>query len=100
MIKLYGLFTDHCIRAMETDLFDFVAHADLIGCSYDGMAWDHSAQSASRDLIQAAVNLGIPLEINGYGIRKEWITSPEGLRPRYPWLPFWEIAGELGAKSP
>ena len=91
------LFTNHCIFAMESGLFSFVAHADILGCSYAGKEWDKNAQAASQDLIQAAVDLHIPLEINGYGIRKPWIDSPEGLRPQYPWRPFWELAAELGA---
>ena len=75
------LYTKHAIAALESGLFSFVAHADIIGCSYAGRAWDENARSASHDLIQAAVDLKIPLEINGYGIRKKvdrltaWITS-------------------------
>lgn len=89
--------TDLTIRAIETGLFAFVAHADLMGCSLAQCGWTADAEAASRDLIAAAVAHNVALEINGYGIRKPWLDTPSGPRPRYPWRPFWELASAMGA---
>ena len=40
----------------------------------------------------------MPLEINGYGMRKPKITTADGERYGYPWLPFWELASEYKIK--
>ena len=46
----------------------------------------------------AAAALQVPLEINGYGLRKRKIDTPTGKRCMYPWLPFWELAGDYDIK--
>ena len=48
--------------------------------------------------MQAAVQHDLPLEINANGVRKGLIKDGDIMRYRYPWRPFWEIAGEYGAK--
>jgi histidinol-phosphatase (PHP family) len=58
------------------------------------VSWDAEAAAASRDILEAARDLGVPLEINAFGLRKPRIETPQGIRWRYPWKPFWQLAGE------
>ena len=83
-------YTDYLIKSMESKLFAFVAHPDLFGLSY--LTWDANTEAAARDILSAAQELQIPLEINGYGLMRKIIETPEGSRSAYPWLNFWEIA--------
>jgi histidinol-phosphatase (PHP family) len=92
-----GRYTAYMLDMMERAPIDFIAHADLIGCSYDGKAWDANAEGHARAICSAAADKGIPLEMNAYGLRKPWCLDESGeQRPRYPWFPFWEIAAEYG----
>ncbi|MBA3685272.1 MAG: histidinol-phosphatase [Planctomycetes bacterium] len=83
-------------EAMVSGLFAFIAHPDLIGCCNE--VWTADTAACARDLCAASLATGVPLELNGYGIRKEWIDTPDGRRPQYPWIPFWEIAGAMGVQ--
>ena len=85
-------YTDYLIESMQSGLFAFMAHPDLFGNCYH--QWDSNTINASKDIFAAAESLQIPLEINGYGLRKPKITTSAGTRPMYPWLPFWELASE------
>lgn len=85
-------YAKYFIESMETGLFAFMAHPDLFGNSYH--SWDNDAIDASRDIFTAAAELKIPLEINGYGLRKPKIDTVEGQRRMYPWIQFWELAAE------
>lgn len=85
-------YTNYLIKSMESGLFAFVAHPDLFGLSY--LTWDENTISASRDILNAAQSLQIPLEINGYGLCKRIIETPSGSRSAYPWINFWELARE------
>lgn len=85
-------YADYFIKSMESGLFAFMAHPDLFGNSY--LTWDDNTIQASRDMLAAAAELQVPLEINGYGLRKPKIDTPSGTRCMYPWLPFWELASE------
>ncbi len=88
-LKAYAEFL---ISSMQSGLFDFVAHPDLFGLTY--LSWDENATAASRDILSAAEQLNLPLEINGYGLCEKIISTPNGPRPAYPWLPFWRLARE------
>jgi histidinol-phosphatase (PHP family) len=87
-------YADYTIRSMASELFAFVTHPDLIGCS--NQDWTTDTAACARDICQAAATLGVPLEINSYGVRKPWLATPAGARPAYPWLPFWETAADMG----
>ncbi len=82
---------------MATGLFSFIAHPDGFGAGYK--KWDENAKSCAIDILTAAEELNIPLEINGYGLRKDKIPTPEGTRNVYPWLNFWELAGNYNIKA-
>ena len=85
-------YAAYFIESMESKLFAFMAHPDLFGSAY--LRWDKNTIAASRDIFVAAAELKVPLEINGYGLRKDKIETPDGVRCRYPWIPFWELASE------
>ncbi len=87
-------YSNHIISAMESGIFSFIAHPDSFGIGYK--PWDNNSRACAEDIITAAKELDIPLEINGYGLRKPMIITPEKDRHQYPLLPFWEIAGEKG----
>ena len=86
------LYVDQVIATMECGLFAFIAHPDVYGCC--NHVWNEDCAAAARDICQASVAAGVPLELNGYGLRKPWIDTPDGKRAMYPWEPFWEIAAE------
>ena len=86
-------YATHLIDCLRSGLFLFMAHPDFFGNFYE--CWDAETEAASRDILQAARELNIPLEINAYGLRKPLRDTPQGKRPGYPWEPFWQLAGEL-----
>lgn len=90
--KRLRAYADFLIRSMQSGLFAFAAHPDLFGLNY--LTWDANAAAASRDILSAAKQLQLPLEINGYGLCRRIIDTPTGRRNAYPWTPFWEMAGE------
>ena len=71
------------IEAMNTGLFTYFAHPDLIYYTDDRKFYREMA----RELCAEAKNCGIPLELNLLGIREgRW----------YPKDWFWEVAAEVG----
>jgi len=89
-------FADYTVNMMETGLFSFIAHPDLFGNCY--LNWDRDALACSRDIIKASVELGIGLEINALGFRKQAHKKKDNPFPMYPWLPFWEEAAAHDVK--
>lgn len=85
-------YASYFIESMESGLFALMAHPDLFGNCY--LTWDANTIAASRDIFTAAAELKMPLEINGYGLRKPKIDTPDGRRCMYPWLPFWELGSD------
>ena len=90
-------FVNETLRVMETGLISYIAHPDItaIGCE----RWTPDLKAAYKEIFEASLELDIPLEINAYGLRKKPVETPEGTRPPYPWLPFWELASEYGVKT-
>lgn len=76
-------YCNQVIAAMETGLFSYVAHPDLIYFSGEEAIY----RQHMTKLCQAAKASDIPLEINLLGIRAN---------RHYPNPLFWEIAGEIG----
>ena len=81
--KMLVKYVDQVIDAMETGVFSYVAHPDLINF----VGSDDIYEKHMRRLCKAAVKLDIPFEINFLGIRGKRI---------YPKDLFWKIAGEEG----
>ena len=90
------LYANYLVKAMETGLFKFVAHPDVFGHFY--LPWDEEAIAASKYIIEAASHYNMPLEINGYGLRKPEIMTPQGSRKQYPLKGFWELAAGYDCK--
>jgi len=82
---------------MRTGLFSFIAHPDGFGAGYK--EWDKNSEACAIDIFTAAEELSVPLEINGYGLRKNKIKTIEGERSVYPLLKFWELASEFNIKA-
>jgi histidinol-phosphatase (PHP family) len=80
-------YAAHLGRSLATGLFAFVAHPDLFCSGY--LRWDEEARSCARDA-------RLPIEINGYGMRKPRVRAPEGERAQYPHEGFWELAASYG----
>lgn len=89
----YGKYV---IESMSSKLFAFIAHPDLFGNSY--MPWDENTIACSRDILSAAAELDVPLEINGLGFRRPSVQTSQGKRKMYPLEGFWELASEYSIK--
>lgn len=81
------------VMGMESGLFLYLAHPELMLCSYHGM--DDAAESLSRQLCREANRLRIPMEYNLYGTLKPVKPGTMG----YPNLPFWQIAAEENVRA-
>jgi len=81
------------VEGMETGMFLYLAHPDLMLGSY--REFDDTAQWLSRELCREANRLGLPLEYNMYGLQK---TAKPGTLG-YPYTPFWEIAAEENVQA-
>ena len=90
------LYAEYLVKGMETGLFAFVAHPDVFGSFY--LNWDEETIAASKYILEAAKAYKMPLEINGYGLRKPEITTEQGVRRMYPLHGFWELAGHYEIK--
>ncbi|HJN50749.1 MAG: histidinol-phosphatase [Pseudomonadales bacterium] len=91
--KMLRAYADYLIQMMATGLFDFIAHPDLFGNCY--LNWDEDTTACSRDIISAAADLKVGLEINALGLRKIAYKKPDNPYPMYPWIPFWEEATDF-----
>jgi histidinol-phosphatase (PHP family) len=83
-------YSDELISMMESGIFAFATHPDSFCMGY--LSWDENTEACAADILAAAEEYGTPLEINGYGLRKKMINTPEGDRPPYPHPKFWEKA--------
>ena len=85
-------YADHYITAMQSGFFSFMAHPDVFGVFY--LDWDKNTEMCARDILEAAADLKIPLEINSLGFRKRKIQRRNGYFRPYPQENFWELAME------
>jgi histidinol-phosphatase (PHP family) len=88
-------YFDQTIEGMHSGLYRFLAHPDLMMA--DGREWNRELASLFGHLIDAAMECGLPLEINGYGFIKPQVRCPKGNRYPYPVEEFWKLALEKGA---
>lgn len=86
MRKYLRKYVDLYNWGLSTGLFLFGAHPDLFAASFP--VWDDDAKAASKDIIQCAKDLNMPLELNDYAFRKK----PIGNRRPYSVDEFWEMA--------
>ncbi len=85
-------FVDYFIDSMASGLFAFMAHPDNFGASLSII--DKQVQSLTRVMCEAAVDLDMIWEINGYGFRKTKVRTPQAYRRPYPLRAFWDIVAE------
>jgi len=86
-------YVQTAIEGMETGLFLYLAHPDLMLTSLP--AFDDTARTLSRQLCREANRLGIPLEYNLYGTLKRHRPGILG----YPCRQFWELAAEENVRA-
>ncbi|MGL5915531.1 MAG: histidinol-phosphatase, partial [Culicoidibacterales bacterium] len=84
------LYADTLIQAMETGIFGFVAHPDVMFNSYP--QWDETCTKVSKAILQVAQDLQMPLELNANGLRKGQQQFADEQRYPYPHYRFWELA--------
>jgi histidinol-phosphatase (PHP family) len=94
--RLLTRYINLVLNGMRSGLFSFVAHPDLFLSCYSET--DPDVRAACADLIAAAIDLDLPLEINGLGLVKTRVPGAHGMRPPYPVPEFWQMAAEAGAK--
>lgn len=94
--KYLAAYARYTTEVMESGLFAFITHPDIIGCSYAD--WNADLAACADEICAASAALKVPLEINSYGFRKPWVPSAAGARPAYPWEPFWAIAARHGVQ--
>ncbi len=85
-------YADYTIDTMDSGLYAVLAHPDLFAMSI--WEWDKAAESCSRRILEHAARCRMPLEINGYGLRKPQKEYAEGMRYMYPAMEFWRLAAE------
>ena len=94
--SLLRRYIDQTIDGMASGLYKFVAHPDIFMSGW--REWDSEAVACSSALIDAAEDLGLPLEVNGYGLIKPASKTSRGTRFQYPYREFWEIVAERGLR--
>jgi len=85
-------YIDQTIDGMKSGLFAFVAHPDLFMRGH--IEWDEEAESCLKALLDAAIDLKIPLEVNGQGISRPPLKTKKGIRNQYPYAEFWEMVSK------
>lgn len=75
-------------EAIETKLFAFVAHPDLM--FINNLAWDDNCEKACDIIIDCAEKNNTILEFNANGLRRQKQLYSDGERYPYPHKAFWE----------
>ncbi len=81
-------------KALETNLFSYLAHPDLFLIGY--RQYDIDMKTVSRRICQKAKELNIPLELNAGGMRRGLQDINGEVLYLYPNIYFWKIAAEIG----
>lgn len=82
-------YTDRVIEAIESGLFKYIAHPDIILRSYT--IRDEFVEQQMRRICEAAERCHIPLEINLEGFKKQIERDIIGKEQFYPFHYFWNI---------
>lgn len=88
-------YVDETIEGMASGLFAYLAHPDLFLERISDISPFYI--NLEKKIIEAAIQLAIPLEINGNGCNKTGIMRNGILEYRYPAVQFWQLAQEMGA---
>jgi len=90
-------YADILKDAMETNLFDIMAHPDLYMCGYKN--FDETAEKVAHIICKAAIDNNMVLEFNANGFRRGKQETPQGVLQPYPRLEFWKIAKTYNVKT-
>lgn len=93
--KNIASYVDFTIQGLQTGLYDFLAHPDLFFAFCTHI--DSDLLKISSYLIDACIDLNIPIEINGAGSLAPKIIRDGIEESGYPAISFWEIARDKGA---
>lgn len=85
-------YIDQTIDGMRSGLFAFLAHPDLFMKGYK--EWDEQAADCLKAILDAAVDLQMPLEVNGLGMSRPINETSHGIRYQYPYNEFWELVAQ------
>ena len=85
-------YTNRVIEAIESGLFKYIAHPDIILRSYTYR--DSFIESQIHKICQASERCHVPLEINLEGIKRQVTNNILGQEKFYPYYFFWKIASE------
>ncbi len=88
-------YADLTVEALQTGLYDLFAHPDLFLAGFTTMTSD--VKAVCEEIIDTAVEMKIPMEINGLGLQRPKIPGDSGMRSPYPVREFWEMAAERSA---
>ena len=94
--RMTNRYIDFTIEAMRSGIYAFLAHPDLFLSNRTSI--DSDCRAWMEALIDTAVDLQLPLEINGYGLFKTTIERDYGEDYQYPVKAFWELAAQKGAR--
>lgn len=92
--KLLYKYTDQTIQAMGSGYFAFIAHPDLFMRGWK--EWDADAEACLKAILDAAVDLQLPVEVNGLGSTRTPNETSRGMRYMYPYVEFWEMVAANG----
>lgn len=89
-------YRDTAIAALKTNCFSVFAHPDYFMSALP--VFDRDVMKVARSLIETAVALDVPLEVNVAGIRNGKKTIGDRQRFLYPNPEFFKLARRMGAR--
>lgn len=63
------IYANEVCEGLETGIFTFLAHPDLVLQGYNNGVWDIDSEKVMRQIFRTCERLNIPVEINANGIR-------------------------------
>lgn len=90
-------YSDYLVKAMESNYFDILAHPDLYMCGYKD--FDEHAVKVAHRICKKAEETNTILEFNANGYRRGLHDTPQGKRPSYPRIEFWDIVKQYNIKT-
>ncbi len=85
-------YIDQTIQGMASGAFAFLAHPDLFMTCYK--EWDENSSAWLKAILDAAIDLNMPLEVNGLGASRTPNETSRGMRYQYPYVEFWEMVAD------
>ena len=89
-------YVDRAIAGMETGLFCYLAHPDIVLKTYG--EFDGECQRQMERLCAAAKRLNMPIEYNLWGVHL-YEAEKDTIGLGYPYPPFWQIAADVGCEA-